>query len=155
MTVSKMEIIYSENTMNHAGMAYYQAKANHDELVEEYEAALNANYQPSADFKNSKDGFISTGNTSGQGSVIATREEMLKTFGAPHYQEWDSGDKVTIEWELEFVDGTIATIYDWKRIECGEEPFAIGLFDPFSWNIGGTSPRAVQMVEASLAKTRN
>jgi translation initiation factor IF-1 len=27
------------------------------------------------------------------------------------------GDKVTIEWGIRFEDGTIATIYDWKRYE--------------------------------------
>ena len=147
-TVTKMEIVYAENVKNHAGMAYAQASASLSEMEQIYEEELLSNYKQPADFAKMAD----IDGTHGQGSVVATREEMLKTFGAPTFDDLESGDKVTIEWDLTFSDGTVATIYDWKRIECGEEPWAIGLFDPFEWHIGGNSERAVDMVKASLAK---
>lgn len=151
-TVTKMEIIYAENTVNHAAIAHAQAQAIHDEMVEIYETELLANYKKPADFITEG---VDIGGTSAQGEVIATREEMLKTFGAPSFCDWDSGDKTTIEWDIFFTDGTVATIYDYKRIECGEESWAVPMFDPFRWYIGGNSPRAVDMVKASLAKAIN
>lgn len=148
MSVSKMEIIFAENTANHASIAYYHAKAALDELVEEYELELEKNFIPSNLFTTEN---VEVGGTHGVGSIVATREEMTQTFGAPTYCEWESGDKVTIEWDVKFNDGTIATIYDWKRIECGEEADAIGLFDPFQWNIGGHNEKAVEAVRMAIA----
>ena len=53
------------------------------------------------------------------------------------------GDKTTQEWCIEFSDGTVATIYDWK-----EYATPTGHYD---WHIGGTEKRAVQLVKDLLA----
>jgi hypothetical protein len=143
----KLEILRASADLLHAELSYYQAKANRDELVQAYELELEQNFQPSAEF--TKDGVEING-THLQGEITTTREELTKTFGAPSFCDWDSGDKVTIEWELKFSDGTIATIYDYKRIECGEEAEPIDLFEEYEWHIGGTSREAVLRVSELL-----
>lgn len=79
-----------------------------------------------------------------QGYIVATRRELEATFGAPCFE--GEGDKVTTEWQLFFTDGTVATIYDWKRYEMG----APEMDERITWNIGGTSYLAVERVEDSL-----
>lgn len=81
-----------------------------------------------------------------QGYIETTRAELTKAFGAP--TEYEEGDKVTIEWGIQFEDGTIATIYDWKRYELGTPT------DPefISYNVGGLTPRALELVKSFLFK---
>jgi hypothetical protein len=148
MSVTKTEMLYKETELLHVENQYLIVKAERDQMVEEYELELEQNFVPSSLFT-TKD--VEIGGTHGQGSIIATREEMMKTFGAPTYCEWDSGDKTTIEWDVKFNDGTIATIYDWKRCYYGEENDPIGLFEEFEWNIGGNSEKAVEAVRMALA----
>lgn len=75
------------------------------------------------------------------GYVETTFEDIVKTFGQPHY--WESGDgKTTAEWGFKFHDGTIATIYDWK-----EEETPLGKYD---WHIGGRTDYAVVLVKLAL-----
>jgi len=64
--------------------------------------------------------------TSRVGYVETYYHRLVEVFGEP-----DSlgGDKTTCEWCLEFEDGTIATIYDWK-----EYTTPMGLN---RWHIGG------------------
>lgn len=72
-----------------------------------------------------------------QGEVSTTYDNLVKFFGKPDHTE--SGDgKVTCEWCLQFEDGTVATIYDWK---VGYTPKFL-----YDWHIGGTSQRAVHLV---------
>ena len=81
-----------------------------------------------------------------QGHIETTRAELTRVFGEPtHYEE---GDKVTLEWGILFEDGTIATIYDWKRYELGTPT------DPevLQWHIGGLTARAVDLVKSSISK---
>ena len=73
-----------------------------------------------------------------QGHVITTYDTLVELFG----KGLGSGDKTTQEWVLEFSDGTVATIYDWK-----EYSTPMGLY---RWHVGGLSPIAVQRVEEAL-----
>jgi hypothetical protein len=82
--------------------------------------------------------------TSLQGYVETTRADLQAAFGEPIFYE--PGDKVTIEWSLQFEDGTIATIYDWKRYEDD----APELHEKMTYNIGGISAEAVARVKESL-----
>ena len=66
-----------------------------------------------------------------QGHTTTTRDNLEAVFGLPTVYE--EGDKVTIEWGLRFEDGTLATIYDWKRSP--------------GWSVGGYSPKAVELVQ--------
>lgn len=82
--------------------------------------------------------------TSLQGSVDATRDELVAVFGEPHPIESSDG-KVTTEWIIEFEDKTIATIYDWKRYELGA-PKSDELYE---WHIGGHTRRALENAQAA------
>lgn len=74
-----------------------------------------------------------------QGYVHATYDELVSVFGEPDLRD---GDKVTAEWCLEFEDGTIATIYDWKM---GETPRGL-----YRWHVGGYDARAAWLVQTTL-----
>ena len=76
--------------------------------------------------------------TSLQGYVVTTFKELVNTFGAPTYGETSGDGKTTCEWCLEFSDGTVATIYDYK-----EDATPMG---EYSWHIGGTSIESVNRV---------
>jgi len=92
--------------------------------------------------------FTRTEETAGtwlQGSVLTTRAKLTNAFGEPIQYEENDG-KVTIEWGIKFEDGTIATIYDWKRYELGT-PSEDELI---TYNIGGFVPQAVDLVLKAL-----
>lgn len=74
-----------------------------------------------------------------QGYVGTTFAKLQDLLG----EGLGGGDKTTQEWCIEFSDGTVATIYDWKEYDT-----PLGHYD---WHIGGTERRAVQLVERLLA----
>ena len=76
--------------------------------------------------------------TSLQGYVETTLEVLEGRFG----EGLGGGDKTTREWVLEFSDGTVATIYDWK-----EYTTPTGMY---SWHIGGKTKQAVWNAEAAI-----
>lgn len=80
-----------------------------------------------------------------QGYINTTKRELVERFGAP--DTTGSGDnKITTEWTLVFSDGTVATIYDWKRYELG----APELDEVEDWHIGGSSHKAAEAVREAL-----
>lgn len=82
-----------------------------------------------------------------QGYITADFDELVAIFGEP---EWVDSDKVDVEWILEFADGTVATIYNWKNGPnyLGDEGLPPEVNE--DWHIGGRSQRAVELVEAAL-----
>lgn len=57
----------------------------------------------------------------------ATFPQLVGLFGEPHHIK--NGDHARIEWNIEFSDGGLLTIYDWnddRRVE-----------DVTEWNVGG------------------
>jgi hypothetical protein len=81
-------------------------------------------------------------------TVTTTRRKLSLAFGEP--VEYGEGGKVTIEWGIQFEDGTIATVYDWKRYEQGIPELDELMF----YNIGGISPDAVARVEETLKELK-
>lgn len=73
-----------------------------------------------------------------KGEVGITYSELVTVFGLPDYGPNADMDKVTCEWNLEFEDGTKASIYDWKT---GRTPFGY-----YEWHIGGYDYTAVERV---------
>lgn len=95
-----------------------------------------------------KDGIdIDTCGTSLRGRISTTRAKLSEVFGQPHF--YGEGDKVTTEWIIEFEDGTVATIYDWKRYELGIP----GLNEIEEYHIGGFSFDAVDQVNEAMKET--
>lgn len=82
-----------------------------------------------------------------QGYVTTTRSSLIETFGMPTFTTDEDWEKVTTEWIIKFQDGTIATIYDWKRYEEG----APALNEVYDWHIGGYSKTAVSRIQETLA----
>jgi hypothetical protein len=93
-------------------------------------------------FKVSED--IDVNGSSFKGDVQTTYKHLVETFGEPSYIENDPDEKVSTEWQIEFDDGTVATIYDWKQYS-GKPPL-----DRYSWHIGGFDTKAVHHVLREL-----
>ena len=83
--------------------------------------------------------------TSLQGYVTTTRAALIETFGMPTFITDDEHDKVTTEWVIQFENGIIATVYDWKRYEEG----APALSEIYEWHIGGYNALANTPVSLS------
>ena len=73
-----------------------------------------------------------------RGYLTATFNEMVEKFGEPF--EGD-GYKTSVEWAMEFDDGTIATIYDWKTKSPSLTPY-----EPYQWHIGGNNEKALEYI---------
>lgn len=82
-----------------------------------------------------------------QGYLTTSYDRLVEMFGEPTV-----GDeyKVDAEWIVEFEDGTIATIYNWKngRNYLGHEGDPVEVIT--RWNIGGYERRAVHLVEDAV-----
>lgn len=93
--------------------------------------------------------------THGQGTIETTRGALVRAFGEPQFEEL-TGDKISVEWSIEFEDGTIATIYDWKRYGSGyygedeEDAELLGDNEPYDYSIGGESKKAYELVVQAL-----
>jgi hypothetical protein len=96
-------------------------------------------------FENLKNDYMAANGTCLQGyTENISRADIEEIFGEP--MEWDEHDKVTTEWIIQFSDGTIATIYDWKRYEMGRP----GQFEEYQWHIGGKNFKAAEFVTEML-----
>lgn len=85
--------------------------------------------------------------TSLKGEFPITFAELVEIFGRPKYGPNADRDKTTCEWVLEFEDGTIATIYDYKT---GWTP--MGLYE---WHIGGHDAEACTHVVDTIIQHRD
>jgi len=89
---------------------------------------------------------INTNGTCLQGYLNASYEKLVELFGEP----LEGNYKTDAEWEVQFSDGTIATIYNWKdgKNYCGES--GVDIFDIESWHVGGNSSRSELMVNLAI-----
>ena len=86
------------------------------------------------------------GGTSLQGTIAITYAELVDIFGQPSYIP-EAGEKTQAEWWLLFTDGTIATIYDWKK-------YGTPVEDVVVWNIGGKDMDAEYQVKQVVREIR-
>lgn len=75
------------------------------------------------------------------GSIQATRAQMTKAFGKPLVR---GGSRASNEWHLAFEDGTVATVYDFRRCAEGQ-----GDDTPIAWTVGGQ--RAMVLTRVHMA----
>lgn len=82
--------------------------------------------------------------TSLQGYIDCDYETLCNVFG----KETSDGDgyKVDAQWELEFSDGTVATIYNWKNGKNYDEDDGLEVSEITDWHIGGHDKQAVANV---------
>ena len=81
--------------------------------------------------------------TSLKGYITTTYDELCRTFGAPTIFV---GDKTNAEWFIEFEDGSVATVYDWKLDHIPLEPYR--------WHIGGFDAFAVASVHNAVLESK-
>lgn len=95
-------------------------------------------------FKNLKRGEYSKINGSHLvGRVNVTYQDLIQSFGLPHGSD---GYKSDAEWALEFEDGTIATIYNWKNGKNYLGTHGSSLNDIEEWHVGGFNQDSVDRV---------
>lgn len=73
-----------------------------------------------------------------QGYMTTTYDTLLEKLGEPR----EGVDKTNVEWHLQFEDGKVATIYDWKCLSIPQ-----GLYD---WHVGGHSQQVLDHLEEAL-----
>jgi hypothetical protein len=98
-------------------------------------------------FQTHNDKRVNCGGTSFQGDLTATFANLKKKFGKPHGSD---GYKSDAEWEIEFENGVVATIYNWKNGKnyCGASGTAKTKIT--NWHVGGKSQEAVRLVKEAL-----
>jgi len=134
----------------------YQAKENRmivtESITENDISDFDFSGEPTGEkpFVTHNDKEIPCGGTSLQGEVIASFSELVHCFGEPTV-----GDayKTDAEWELEFKDGTVATIYNWKDGVNYNGSNGQRVENIRSWHIGGREKnvvgRVIDIIEAN------
>lgn len=81
--------------------------------------------------------------TSFKGYLNASYIDLITIFGEPN--EGD-GYKIDAAWEIQFSDGVVARIYNYKNgyNYCGDNGQPVD--NIFTWHIGGYEPKAVENV---------
>ena len=82
-----------------------------------------------------------------KGEFPITYTELVEIFGQPNDGPNADLDKTTCEWRLQFEDGTVATIYDYK---VGYTPM-----NEYEWHIGGHDSEAVVRVHECIIQHRD
>jgi hypothetical protein len=82
-----------------------------------------------------------------QGEITTTYAQLKALFGQPHDGD---GYKVDAEWEIEFADGTVATIYNWKDGKNYNGKHGLPKTKITDWHIGGNDKKAIQKLEELL-----
>ena len=78
------------------------------------------------------------------GKVETQYDTLVRVFGEPT-MAGGIDEKSWCQWSLEFEDGTVATIYDWK-----EDMLPLELYD---WHVGGRDQEALTLVLDTLHET--
>ncbi len=91
---------------------------------------------------------VDVNGTSLQGRIHTSFDDLADCFGEPTSD--GDGYKIDVEWEIQFVDGTVATIYNWKNGKnyCGDE--GDDSTDITDWHIGAHNLKAVEQVHAAM-----
>lgn len=89
---------------------------------------------------------INVSDTSLVGYVNTTYSKLFEKFGEP----FDDGYKTDAEWEIEFSDGKVATIYNWKNGKNYNGSEGLDLDDITVWHIGGFDNSVVERIQKIL-----
>lgn len=86
---------------------------------------------------------INVSGTSLVGYVNTTYSKLFEKFGEP----FDDGYKTDAEWAIEFSDGKVATIYNWKNGKNYNGSEGLDLDDITVWHIGGFDKSVVERIQ--------
>lgn len=85
--------------------------------------------------------------TSLVGYVNTTYSKLFEKFGEPTDGD---GHKFDAEWEIEFSDGEVATIYNWKNGKGYKGSEGLDVVDITKWHIGGFNKSVVERIQKIL-----
>jgi len=92
-------------------------------------------------------GRVNVGGTHRVGELDGVyKKDIEKVFGPPTWDQGSADDKVTIMWGVKFPDGTVGTIYDYKRYN---QP----LDEVDYWSIGGRTNLAGYYIKKAMGLT--
>ncbi len=86
---------------------------------------------------------ITTSGTCFQGDVEIDYNTLVEIFGEPNKGD---GYKVDAEWDVEFDDGTVATIYNYKDGKNYLGKDGLDVREIVDWHIGGFNRKSVDLV---------
>ena len=90
---------------------------------------------------------VNINGTSLRGYITTDYDTLVKYLGEPN-----TGDeyKIDAEWDIEFDDGRIATVYNYKdgRNYCGAEGLPVDAIT--NWHIGGNTDSAPVLVHSII-----
>ena len=97
-------------------------------------------------------GYKKVRGTSYKGEINVPYNILVETFGEP-----DSGDgwKTEAEWDIQFSDGTVATIYNWKNGKAYLGENGLDVEDIKTWHVGGRSRKVLDKVKEALEQKIN
>lgn len=98
-------------------------------------------------FQTHNDKSINTGGSSLVGEINVSFAKLTEKFGKPTGSD---GYKSDAKWEVEFENGVVATIYNWKNGKnyCGSS--GIPRTKITNWHVGGFKQEALDLVEAAI-----
>lgn len=96
-------------------------------------------------YRTHNDEHINATGTSYKGELITTYGKLVELFGEPRKASGDG--KVDAEWQIEFEDGVVASIYNWKNGVKYGNPNIESITE---WNIGGNKSVVVQLINELL-----
>ena len=93
---------------------------------------------------------INTNRTHLQGAIVCTFAELVTAFGNPMKDGFDDY-KSDAEWNVQFENGTVATIYNYKNGKnyCCDQ--GLEVWEITQWNIGGHEMDCVHHVRNAVA----
>jgi len=98
-------------------------------------------------FKTHNDKNVNSGGTSFQDKIVADYADLKKKFGKPTESD---GYKSDAEWEVEFENGVVATIYNYKDGKNYNGASGTPKTKITNWHVGGESLEAVRLVKEAL-----
>lgn len=119
---------------------YMEGDLVDDEPEEEQESEETLNYSVRNYWSEAFSG------THSQGSIDISYQELLELLGKP-IGSYQPGEKIDAEWLIEFEDGTVASIYNYKDgISYNGREDGTPTKDIRDWHIGGHDERSTQLV---------
>jgi len=101
-------------------------------------------------FVTHNDKKINSAGTSGKGSIFVKFTTLVSKLGQP---ELGSGDnKVAASWDIEFENGEIVTVYNWKdgKNYLGIE--GLDIEDITDWHVGGFNKSALNLIRELISE---
>ena len=83
------------------------------------------------------------------GYLYTTYDELVKALGAPTYDEPSGDNKIKVEWYIEFSDGSVVAIYDWKNYDKTVEQVKE---TETTWNVGGNTLSYTNLIQVLVEK---